>query len=116
MLPRQPLRFILADDPGAGKTIMAGLYIRERIMRADARRVLVVAPGSLVEQWRDELFEKFGLEFRVFSKELEQASPTGNSFEDANHLILNWNGAAWASQRRGNSPPPPLDPVKRCQQ
>jgi SNF2 family DNA or RNA helicase len=63
MLPRQPLRFLLADDPGAGKTIMAGLYIRELIMRADARRILIVAPGSLVEQWRDELFEKFGLEF-----------------------------------------------------
>lgn len=88
MLPRQPLRFILADDPGAGKTIMAGLYIRELIMRADAHRVLIVAPGSLVEQWRDELFEKFGLEFRIFSKELEQASPTGNPFEDANHLIV----------------------------
>jgi SNF2-related domain len=57
MLPRQPLRFVLADDPGAGKTIMAGLYIRELIMRADARRVLIVAPGSLVEQWRDELYE-----------------------------------------------------------
>jgi len=56
MLPRQPLRFVLADDPGAGKTIMAGLYMRELIMRADARRILVVAPGSLVEQWRDELF------------------------------------------------------------
>ncbi len=72
MLPRQPLRFVLADDPGAGKTIMAGLYIRELIMRADARRILIVAPGSLVEQWRDELFEKFGLEFRVFSSALEQ--------------------------------------------
>lgn len=75
MLPRQPLRYVLADDPGAGKTIMAGLYVRELIMRADARRVLIVAPGSLVEQWRDELFEKFGLEFRVFSQALEQASP-----------------------------------------
>ncbi|MCX6961121.1 MAG: RNA helicase, partial [Verrucomicrobia bacterium] len=42
MLPRQPLRFVLADNPGAGKTIMAGLYIRELIMRADARRILVV--------------------------------------------------------------------------
>jgi superfamily II DNA or RNA helicase len=88
MLPRQPLRFVLADDPGAGKTIMAGLYIRELIMRADARRVLIVAPGSLVEQWRDELFEKFGLEFRVFSKELELASPSGNPFEDHHHLIV----------------------------
>ncbi|HWY62878.1 MAG TPA: helicase-related protein [Rhizomicrobium sp.] len=88
MLPRQPLRFVLADDPGAGKTIMAGLYIRELIMRADARRILIVAPGSLVEQWRDELFEKFGLEFHVFSKELAVASPSGNPFEDHDHLIV----------------------------
>ena len=88
MLPRQPLRFVLADDPGAGKTIMAGLYIRELIMRADSRRILVVAPGSLVEQWRDELFEKFGLQFTVFSAGLESATPSGNPFEDTDHLIV----------------------------
>jgi superfamily II DNA or RNA helicase len=88
MLPRQPLRFVLADDPGAGKTIMAGLYISELIMRADARRIVVVAPGSLVEQWRDELFEKFGLEFPIYSTLLEQASPSGNPFEDHHQLIV----------------------------
>ena len=88
MLPRQPLRFVLADDPGAGKTIMAGLYIRELIMRADARRILIVSPGSLVDQWRDELFEKFGLDFRVYSSELAQATPSGNPFEDQAHLIV----------------------------
>jgi superfamily II DNA or RNA helicase len=88
MLPRQPLRFVLADDPGAGKTIMAGLYIRELIMRADARRIVIVAPGSLVEQWRDEMFEKFGLDFRVFSRELESVTPSGNPFEDLDHLIV----------------------------
>src|SRR6266852_5700425 len=88
MLPRQPLRFVLADDPGAGKTIMAGLYIRELIMRADARRILIVAPGSLVEQWRDEMFEKFGLEFRIYSPLLEQASPSGNPFDDQHQLIV----------------------------
>src|SRR5713101_6293429 len=88
MLPRQPLRFVLADDPGAGKTIMAGLYIRELLMRADARRILIIAPGSLVEQWRDELFEKFGLEFRIFSQELEATSLSGNPFEGHDHLIV----------------------------
>jgi superfamily II DNA or RNA helicase len=88
MLPRQPLRFVLADDPGAGKTIMAGLYIRELIMRADARRIVIVAPGSLVDQWREEMFEKFGLDFRVFTKDLEFATPTGNPFEDIDHLIV----------------------------
>lgn len=88
MLPRQPLRFVLADDPGAGKTIMAGLYIRELIMRADSRRILVVAPGSLVEQWRDELFEKFGLHFNVFSSALEATTPSGNPFDELDHLIV----------------------------
>lgn len=87
LLPRQPLRFVLADDPGSGKTIMAGLYIRELLMRADAERILIVAPGSLVEQWQDELFEKFGLEFELFSRELEALSRTGNPFEDHPRLI-----------------------------
>lgn len=88
MLPRQPLRFVLADDPGAGKTIMAGLYIRELVMRADAQRIVIVSPGSLVEQWRDELWEKFGLEFKIFSKDLELASPSGNPFDDNDRLII----------------------------
>lgn len=87
MLPPQPLRFVLADDPGAGKTIMAGLFIRELLMRADAKRVLIVAPGSLVEQWQDELYEKFGVEFTIFSRELDQVSRSGNAFEENDLLI-----------------------------
>ena len=67
---------------------MAGLYMRELIMRADSHRILVVAPGSLVEQWRDELFEKFGLEFHIYAPALEQASPSGNPFEDYSRLIV----------------------------
>lgn len=88
MLPRQPLRFVLADDPGAGKTIMAGLYIQELLVRADARRVLIVAPGGLVDQWRDELFEKFGLEFKIYSSALDQAHPGENPFENIHQLIV----------------------------
>lgn len=65
MLPRQPLRFLLADDPGAGKTVMTGLYIKELIARGDLDRCLIVCPGSLVEQWRDELARKFRLEFEI---------------------------------------------------
>ena len=63
MLPRQPLRFLLADDPGAGKTIMAGLLIKELIARGDLHRCLVVCPGSLAEQWQDELYRRFQLPF-----------------------------------------------------
>lgn len=87
MLPRQPLRYVLADDPGAGKTIMAGLLIRELLMRADAQRVLIVAPGSLVEQWQDEMFEKFGLHFNVFSREQIENSRSGNPFDDFDLLV-----------------------------
>lgn len=86
MLSRQPLRYVLADDPGAGKTIMAGLLIRELLMRADARRVLIVAPGSLVEQWQDEMAEKFGLEFTLFSREMVEQS-RGNAFDDADLMV-----------------------------
>ena len=61
MLPRLPLRYILADDPGAGKTIMTGLLLKELIIRGDLKRCLIVSPGSLSEQWQDELFSKFHL-------------------------------------------------------
>ncbi len=87
MLPRQPLRYVLADDPGAGKTIMAGLFIRELLMRADARRVLIVSPGSLVEQWQDEMMEKFGLNFSIFSREQVEQSHSGNPFDDIDLMV-----------------------------
>ncbi len=87
MLPRQPLRFVLADDPGAGKTIMAGLLIRELLMRADAKRVLIVAPGSLAEQWQDELLEKFGMQFEIFSREKQEQCASGNYFDEQNLVI-----------------------------
>jgi superfamily II DNA or RNA helicase len=87
MLPRQPLRFLLADDPGAGKTIMAGLYIKELTLRGDLRRCLVVAPGSLVAQWQDELYDKFALEFSLLTNADIEASRTGNPFDDRDLLI-----------------------------
>lgn len=87
MLPRQPLRFVLADDPGAGKTIMAGLLISELILRADAKRILIVSPGGLTEQWQDELLEKFSLTFEIFSREKQEQCTTGNFFEETDRLI-----------------------------
>ena len=80
MLPRQPLRFLLADDPGAGKTIMAGLLIRELIARGDLVRCLVVCPGVLVEQWQDELYRRFDLNFEIMTNDKLEAAPTGNWF------------------------------------
>ena len=87
MLQRQPLRFLLADDPGAGKTIMSGLLIKELMVRGDLRRCLIVAPGNLVEQWQDELWQKFGLNFDILSRDRIEASPTGNLFEEHDLLI-----------------------------
>ncbi len=78
MLPRHPLRYVLADDPGAGKTIMAGLLIKELILRGDAQNVLVVAPGSLVDQWADEMRDKFDLDFDLLTKDL--IAQGGNPF------------------------------------
>ena len=80
MLPRQPLRFLLADDPGAGKTIMAGLLIKELIARGDLKRCLIVCPGSLVEQWQDELSRKFQLPFEIVTNDKLEAARTGNWF------------------------------------
>jgi superfamily II DNA or RNA helicase len=87
MLPRQPLRFVLADDPGAGKTIMAGLLIKELIIRGDAKRVLIVSPGVLAEQWQDELFQKFQLPFEILTNDKLNASRTGNWFNEENYVI-----------------------------
>jgi SNF2 family DNA or RNA helicase len=94
MLPRQPLRFLLADDPGAGKTIMAGLLIKELLIRGDLERCLIVAPGSLVEQWQDEMAEKFGLGFDAVTRDQIEASITGNPFVERNRLILRLDMAA----------------------
>lgn len=87
LLPRTPLRFLLADDPGAGKTIMAGLYIKELILRDDVKQCLIVAPGGLVEQWQDELFFKFGLRFDLLTNQLIDANVNLNVFE-TNPLLI----------------------------
>lgn len=77
MLAKQPLRYVLADDPGAGKTVMAGLLIKELLLRGDAANVMVVSPGSLVDQWDEEMREKFGLEFEMLTRDkvLNEGNP-----------------------------------------
>src|SRR5438552_14581256 len=80
MLTRQPLRFLLADDPGSGKTIMAGLLIKELLIRGDLRRCLIVCPGNLAEQWQDELDSRFHLPFEIMTNDALEAARTGNWF------------------------------------
>ena len=87
MLPRQPLRFLLADDPGAGKTIMTGLFIKELIARGDLQRCLIVCPGNLAEQWQDELYRRFHLPFEIMTNDKYEAARTGNWFIE-NPLVI----------------------------
>lgn len=82
LLPRQPLRFLLADDPGAGKTIMAGLFLKELIARGDVSRCLIVCPGFMVDQWQDELLQKFNLPFDIMTNDNYEAARTGNWFNE----------------------------------
>jgi len=88
LLPRVPLRFLLADDAGAGKTIMAGLYVKELALRGDLARCLVVAPGGLVEQWQDELYEKLGMRFELLTTDLIGATPVGERVFTAHPMLI----------------------------
>jgi SNF2 family DNA or RNA helicase len=82
MVQRQPLRFLLADDPGAGKTIMAGLLIKELIARGDVQKCMIVCPGNLVDQWQDEMDTKFHLPFEIMTNDKLEAARTGNWFNE----------------------------------
>jgi SNF2 family DNA or RNA helicase len=87
MLPQPRLRFLLADDAGAGKTIMAGLYVREMLTRRLIRRVLIIPPAGLVGNWQHEMWTLFGLSFRVITGAEARA---GNPFAgpDGNLVIV----------------------------
>jgi len=87
MLSRLPLRYVLADDPGAGKTIMTGLFIKELIVRGDLKRCMIVSPGNLAEQWQDELFSKFNLKFEILTNDRIESAITGNVFAEAGLCI-----------------------------
>ena len=88
MLSRLPLRYILADDPGAGKTIMTGLFLKELIVRGDLKRCMIVSPGNLAEQWQDELYRKFNLRFEILTNDRMESAVTGNIFTEINLCIV----------------------------
>lgn len=87
MLTRQPLRYLLGDDPGAGKTIMTGLFLKELLVRGDLKRCLICCPGNLVEQWQDELYSRFHLDFKIMSREMMETARSGNAFAENNLII-----------------------------
>ncbi|MGC8734644.1 MAG: helicase-related protein [bacterium] len=87
ILNQPKVRFMIADDPGAGKTIMAGLIIKELKLRRLVNRVLVVVPGHLKDQWRRELKEKFQENFYVIDRDTLNAHYGTNPWEEYNNII-----------------------------
>jgi SNF2 family DNA or RNA helicase len=81
------IRFLLADDPGAGKTIMAGLVIKELKLRGLARRILIVVPGHLKDQWLREMQERFKETFVIFDRYTLNAS-YGDNFLLRNNQVI----------------------------
>src|SRR5579875_918655 len=87
LLPQPRLRFVLADDPGAGKTIMAGLLIKELKLRGVVDRVLVVVPAPLTAQWQDELLDRFDEEFVVVEAREVRWRLGGNPWQQHDRVI-----------------------------
>ena len=86
---REPrLRFLLADDPGAGKTIMAGLYMKELELRHVGDRILVVTPASLRPQWARELSERFQLSFQQMDSSVFDSNPAENPWDVFDRVIV----------------------------
>ena len=86
LLPQPKIRFLLADDTGAGKTIMTGLLIKELMMRGLVERILIITPGGLTKQWQeDEMGLKFNMAFKLVNRAAFQADP--NIFSHSQRLI-----------------------------
>ena len=92
-LPR--IRFLLADDPGAGKTIMAGLLIKELKVRGLIQRILIVTPANLSFQWQRELKDKFRETFQVVRSDILRATYGANPWQDIDQVITS---VSWVSR------------------
>lgn len=86
LLPQPKIRFLLADDTGAGKTIMTGLLLKELIMRRIIDRVLIITPGGLTKQWQeDEMGVKFNIPFKLVNRDVFSSEPT--VFQTNDHIV-----------------------------
>jgi len=105
-MPR--IRFLLADDPGAGKTIMAGLLLKELKIRGLVKRTLIITPASLSFQWQREMKEKFREQFEVIRSDVLRANYGMNPWQERNQVVtsISWvsriedakdNRAVWRS-------------------
>ncbi|WP_242261889.1 DEAD/DEAH box helicase [Bacillus cereus group sp. BfR-BA-01453] len=95
MLQVPTVRFLLADDPGAGKTIMAGMLIRELKARRSADRILILVPPLVLKQWQQELHEKFGEEFTIVTRHTLKEYNGKNPFVEQNCILTS---LYWASR------------------
>jgi superfamily II DNA or RNA helicase len=86
MLPQPRLRFLLADDPGAGKTIMAGLLVKEMKLREAIDRILILCPAPLTVQWQDEMLRWFGETFDIIFSAVDQQQLT-NPWQRSSQII-----------------------------
>ena len=89
-LPR--IRFLMADDPGAGKTIMAGLLVKELKIRGLIKRTLIVTPANLSFQWQRELKDKFREDFEIIRSDILRATYGSNPWQEKNQVVtsLSW--------------------------
>ncbi|MDX2242241.1 MAG: DUF3883 domain-containing protein [Leptolyngbyaceae cyanobacterium bins.302] len=93
---KQPrIRFLLADDPGAGKTIMAGLLLKELKVRGLAQRTLIVAPANLTFQWQREMKDKFREDFEVVRGDVLRANYGMNPWQEKNQVVTS---VSWISR------------------
>lgn len=93
---KQPrIRFLLADDPGAGKTIMAGLLLKELKVRGLAKRTLIVAPANLTFQWQREMKDKFREDFEVVRGEVLRANYGMNPWQEKHQVVTS---VSWVSR------------------
>ena len=112
MFAQEPLRFLLADDAGAGKTIMTGLYVREMLMRGRIRRVLVVPPAGLVGNWERELRTLFRLQFSIVSgPDTRSRNPFAGPGSDLAIVSLDTIRGETAFRALADSGTPPYDLV-----
>ncbi len=92
-LPR--IRFLLADDPGAGKTIMAGLLLKELKIRGLVKRTLIITPANLSFQWRREMKDKFREHFEAIDGQILRANYGANPWQDRNQVVTS---ISWVSR------------------
>jgi len=88
------IRFLLADDPGAGKTIMAGLLIKELKTRGLIKRILIITPANLTFQWQRELKDKFRETFEIVRGDVLRANYGINPWQEKNQVVTS---VSWAS-------------------